>query len=108
MPARSAITGRYVSTEYAKDHPATTVREKAMTETPLDPPEPPEEELPPKPPIEDMPPEEGVAPVADDEEADVPEEAFLDPEDAAADDSVDDAEAEEQPHDPATLDIAED
>ena len=39
-------------------------------------------------------PEEGDPPPADEDEVDVPEEDFLSPEEAAADDTVDDAESE--------------
>lgn len=63
-------------------------------------------DLPDKPPLDI--PAEPVAPPSDDEEDDVPEEDVLSGEEAADDPTIDDEEAEEQPHDPATLDIAED
>jgi hypothetical protein len=68
-------------------------------------PEPDEATLPDKPPIEDMPPAEGDAPP--DDEPEVDEAAFMASEEAANDPTIDDAEGEEEPHDPATLDIAE-
>jgi hypothetical protein len=55
------------------------------------------DDLPPKPPIEDMPPEEGDEPPADDDEVDVDEADYLAPEDAAGDETVDNAEAELEP-----------
>lgn len=55
------------------------------------------DDLPPKPPIDDMPPEEGDEPPADDDELDVPEHEYLEPEVAAGDETVDNAEAELEP-----------
>lgn len=74
--------------------------------TAVEPEGPDDEALPPKPALEI--PAEPVTPPTDEEEVDVDEDDVLPGEVAAADDTIDDAEAEEQPHDPATLDIAED
>jgi hypothetical protein len=74
-----------------------------MTEydpTAIDPDEPHEDvELPAKP-VLDLPPEDGVEPPTDhDENQAAGETTFLSPDDAAADDTVDDAEPEEPRHD---------
>jgi hypothetical protein len=54
-----------------------------------------EEELPEKPPIEDMPGQEGDEPPSDDDEADVEDDEFMDADQAARDDTIDDAEQPE-------------
>jgi hypothetical protein len=78
-----------------------------MSSTQEPPEEPREEDLAPKPgPEEDLP-EEGEA--ADDvQPLDVRDDEFMPPEEADADTTVDNKEQAEQPHDPATLDIAPD
>lgn len=104
MPHRSAVTGEYVTDEYANQHPDTTVyEENQMTETTGGPDpyegEPAEEDLPDKPPIEDMPDEDEDPPTEEEEAAAEAEIEFLDPATAEQDDSVDNAETEETPRD---------
>jgi hypothetical protein len=62
----------------------------------------PERELPPKPPAEEELPEEGETPTDDEllrDERPVPDEEFIDPKKARDDQSIDDTEKPEQPHD---------